>query len=84
MNHAPQIDVGYHVPVNPDVTVLCGLLVWCLWGLWIYLDARWRGESGNSVLLLLSGPAAWLTATWNRIHRRPKRTQGHWEHWGRN
>lgn len=64
MNHAHQIDVGYHVPINSCIAVLIAVLVWCLWGLWIWLDARWRGEGRNPVLLLIGGPAAWVAAIW--------------------
>ncbi len=50
--------------------MLAFVLVWSLWGLWIFLDSKGRGQPCNFITMLICGPSAWLTALWYATHRR--------------
>jgi hypothetical protein len=51
---------------------VAALLIWSLWGLWVWLDHYGKRPSEDGFLTFICGPAAWLTAFWRLFHE-PKR-----------
>jgi len=97
MDHAHQFHRAgdEHIWLNPDGLFFAALFVWSMLGLWLYLDLRHKEQVCGVVLLFIAGPAAWLTAIWNAVHRHVVeqrlarkraiiRRREHREHWGRN
>src|SRR6266481_2526380 len=62
-----------HIHLSTEALILAIVLVWSLWGLWIYLTDR-EIEGGSSWgFCFMCGPAAWVTAFWHLTHRPPKK-----------
>jgi hypothetical protein len=86
-----QTLVDVHFPISTDAAFWAVILIWSLWGLWLYLDARGHGDRLGVIAMLIFGPAAWVTVVWYLTHRRltvrkkqVQQSKVDWEHWGRN
>jgi hypothetical protein len=67
------------IPIDPISLVAIGVLVWALFGLWLWLDFQDNdGGSGPFVRFMftfLCGPSAWIVATWKATHQPPRPRQ---------
>ncbi len=64
------IDAASNPDVVPDSMISLGVLVWSLFFLWIYLNARKHADNGFFITILC-GPAAWVAAIWFLANRPP-------------
>jgi hypothetical protein len=74
-----------HIYLSPDAFIIMAALLWSLFGLWMYLNARRFGENGFFITMMC-GPSAWIAAIWFALNRPVKRQRvkalipvKHWE-----